>query len=119
MSTALAADARWRPLDEFGFDAALVAQPGISLVMFGQPHCGACHGWRRQLPHWLEDGIALFYVDVAVASALARRFELFHLPDFALYRDGAFHCMWRSAFSRAEVGRKLQAALQAPAQEEP
>ncbi|WP_174874961.1 thioredoxin family protein [Vogesella oryzae] len=110
---------RWQPLDEFGFDSALARQAGVSLVMFGQPHCGACRGWHAQLPHWLAADFTLFYVDVAVATALARRFELFHLPAFALYRDGVFHCLWRSAFSRGEVGRTLAIALAAPAQEEP
>lgn len=110
---------RWQPLDEFCFDAVLAQQAGNSLVMFGQPLCAACQGWRRQLPQWLGADIQLFYVDVAVATALARRFELFHLPDFALYRDGVFHCLWRSAFDREEVGRSLSAALQQPAQEEP
>ena len=114
-----AAAMRWQSLDEFDFDSRLAARPGISVVMFGQPHCGACRGWRQQLPHWLAEDIGLYYVDVAVATALARRFGLFHLPDFALYRDGAFHAMWRSAFERQELGRSLQAALQAPAQEEP
>lgn len=119
MSRVLAAEQRWRPLDEFNFDATLTAQPGVCLVMFGQPHCGACRGWRTQLPHWLPAEVTLFYVDVAVATALARRFELFHLPAFVLYRAGVFHCRWHAAFSRDEVGRSLVTALAAPAQEEP
>lgn len=110
----------WQALDEFGFDAALAATSGVSLVMFGQPHCGACRGWQAQLPLWLADlGVQLWYADVARAQALAHRFELFQLPAFALYRDGQFHAMWQSAFSGQAVQQALAEALAASPQEEP
>lgn len=110
----------WYPLDEFDYDARLAATSGISLVMFGQPHCGACRGWQAQLPQWLaEMPVRLWYADVARAQALASRFELFQLPAFALYRDGVFHTMWQSAFSPDAVSASLRAALAAPPQEEP
>lgn len=110
----------WQPLDEFDFDRCLSATAGISLVMFGQPHCGACRGWQAQLPRWLDDGsVRLWYADVARAQALASRFGLFQLPAFALYREGVFHAMWQSAFAAESVRHSLQAALAAPAQEEP
>jgi thioredoxin-like negative regulator of GroEL len=110
----------WQALDEFGFDATLAAAPGVSLVMFGQPHCGACRGWQAQLPQWLADqAVQLWYADVARAQALAHRFELFQLPAFALYRDGRFHAMWQSTFSAQAVGQALAAALAASPQEEP
>lgn len=110
----------WRALDEFTFDAALAATQGVSLVMFGQPHCGACRGWQAQLPGWLAaEAITLWYADVGRSQALARRFELFHLPAFALYRDGAFHAMWHSPFAPEAVRRQLHEVLAAPAQEEP
>ena len=110
----------WQALDEFGFDASLAAAPGVSLVMFGQPQCGACRGWQAQLPGWLaEQGVQLWYADVARAQALAHRFELFQLPAFALYRDGQFHAMWQSAFSAQAVRQALAAALAANPQEEP
>lgn len=110
----------WQALDEFAFDARLAATPGVSLIMFGQPHCGACRGWQAQLPQWLAaDAIDLWYVDVAQSQALANRFELFQLPAFALYRDGMFHAMWQSPFAAKQVHASLAAVLAAPAQEEP
>jgi thioredoxin-like negative regulator of GroEL len=110
----------WQPLDEFDLDARLAAAPGVSLVMFGQPHCGACRGWQTQLPAWLAgSGVQLWYADVARSQALAHRFELFQLPAFALYRDGRFHAMWQSAFSQAAVRAALAATLAASPQEEP
>ena len=112
--------AGWEVLDEFDFDTRLAASPGISLVMFGQPHCGACRGWYSRLPGWLgERSVRLWYADVAQAQALANRFELFQLPAFALYRDGVFHAMWQSAFAADAVRHSLQAALAAPPQDEP
>ncbi len=110
----------WQTLDEFDFDARLAATRGISLVMFGQPHCGACRGWQTMLPQWLDDGsVQLWYADVAQAQALASRFELFQLPAFALYRDGVFHAMWQSALAADAVQRSLRATLLAAPQEEP
>ena len=110
----------WQTLDEFDFDTRLAAAPGVSLVMFGQPHCGACRGWRAMLPQWLDDGrVQLWYADVATAQALASRFELFQLPAFALYRDGAFHAMWQSALAADAVRSSLHATLAAAPQEEP
>lgn len=110
----------WQTLDEFDFDARLASAAGASLVMFGQPHCGACRGWQAMLPKWLDDGsVQLWYADVAQAQALASRFELFQLPAFALYCDGVFHAMWQSAFAPDAVRVSLRAALAAPPQEEP
>ncbi|GGX90901.1 thioredoxin family protein [Vogesella alkaliphila] len=110
----------WQALDEFGFDHALADTAGTALVMFGQPACGACRGWYRQLPQWLGDGaVRLFYVDVARAQALANRFELFQLPDFVLYRHGEFHCRFAAPFQAKAVQAALAAALLAPAEEEP
>lgn len=111
---------QWLALDEFGFDQTLAATPGVALVMFGQPGCGACRGWLAQLPQWLAaSGVSLFYVDVACAQALAYRFELFHLPAFVLYRQGLFHRRFASAFSGAAVLASLADSLAALSEEEP
>ena len=110
----------WQTLDEFAFDHVLAETAGTALVMFGQPACGACRGWYRQLPLWLDHGdVRLFYVDVARAQALANRFELFQLPDFVLYRHGEFHCRFAAPMRADAVRAALAAALLAPAEEEP
>jgi thioredoxin-like negative regulator of GroEL len=110
----------WQALDEFGFDHVLADTAGTALVMFGQPACGACRGWQRQLPLWLANtALRLFYVDVARAQALANRFELFQLPAFVLYRYGEFHCRFAAPFQEDAVRAALAAALLAPAEEEP
>ena len=110
----------WQALDEFGFDHVLADTAGTALVMFGQPACGACRGWQRLLPPWLEtEAVRLFYVDVARSQALANRFELFQLPAFALYRHGEFHCRFAAPLQADAVRAALAAALLAPAEEEP
>lgn len=110
----------WQTADEFGFDHLMASLPGDVVVMFGQPHCGACAGWYRQLPLWLQGLAAGYvYVDVAVATALARRFECFHLPALAVYRHGRFHGWLQSAFSQAAVRQAWQGCLAAPEAEEP
>lgn len=110
----------WRALDEFDLDHVLAATPGTALLMFGQPACGACRGWYRQLPLWLADsGIRLFYIDVARASGLAARFDVFHLPGFMLYRDGLFHCRLAAPFSAAAVQQAIAYGLAAAPEEEP
>ena len=110
----------WQLLDEFCFDHTLMMQSEPALVMFGQPGCGACRGWYRQLPIWLAASkVCLFYVDVARAQALASRFELFHLPAFVLYRNGTYHRAFSAPFSAAAVQEALAAAWLAHSQDEP
>jgi len=110
----------WLQLNEFDFHQRLAAHDGAVLVMFGQPHCGACKAWQRVLPRWRPDNIAaLAYVDVAVSSALAHEFELFHLPAFVLYKNGAFHAWVNAPFSRQGLNDAVQGALSSAAEEAP
>lgn len=61
----------------------------------------------------------LFKVDVQRATALAREFDLFHLPALMLYRDGAFHAIVESEITPTELQSTIHALLANPAQEEP
>ncbi|MDN0084838.1 thioredoxin family protein [Crenobacter sp. SG2305] len=110
----------WLLLDEFNFHPHLAASQGAVLVMFGQPHCGACRAWYRMLPRWRPDQLdALAYVDVAVSSALAHEFELFHLPAFVLYKNGAFHAWVNAPFSQQGLIEAVQSALSSAPEEAP
>lgn len=40
----------WLNLDEFDFHHTLPGLPGLTLVLFGQPGCGACRLWHARLP---------------------------------------------------------------------
>ena len=97
-------------LDEFTLHKRLAEQPGVSLVLFTSPACGACRSVERLLPSAAPATARLFKVDVRQAQALARAYEVFHLPALFLFRDGRYH---------AALGRALAEALARPAQEEP
>lgn len=109
----------WQPLVEFDFDRRLMDTPGVALVLFGQPGCGGCRAWHRLLPGWLPGDVSLYYADVAQATALARRFDLFHLPALALYRDGHFHAMLQAPLERGALLDAFYTALSAAAEDEP
>ena len=110
----------WLVLDEFNFHHTLPTLPGNTLVLFGQPGCGSCRSWQHQLPALCPSVIDhLVYVDVAVSLALAREFEIFHLPALALYKNGAFHTMVNAPLSATALNRALQNALDAPPDEAP
>ncbi|SMF24573.1 thioredoxin domain-containing protein [Pseudogulbenkiania subflava] len=110
----------WLELDEFRFHHVLPTLPGATLVLFGQPHCGACRVWHARLPRLVPPRIRqLCYVDIAVSSALAHEFELFHLPALALYDNGAFHTMVNAPLEREKLAEAIQIALASPPSEAP
>lgn len=106
-------------LTEFDLHRRLAATPGPALVLFTSPACGACRVVEQRLPGAAPPGTALFKVDVGIAQALARAYEVFHLPALFLFVDGVFHARVDSPVSPGELARALAAALAAPAQEEP
>ncbi|TCP15724.1 thioredoxin [Crenobacter luteus] len=110
----------WRPLTEFDFHPTTSANPGVALVLFGQPFCGACKVARARLPTLLPDVIGTLYeVDVALSGALAHEFELFHLPALALYQNGAFHAWVNAPLEASSLAEAIHRALDAPAEEAP
>lgn len=107
------------PLDESSYHSRLARTPGIALVLFGSAGCGACRVAEQRLPGAAPSGASLFKVDVQQATALARAFDIFHLPALFLYRDGHFHARLESEVSAQALAIALERALAAPAEEEP
>lgn len=108
------------PLTEFNFHATLAHTSGASLVLFGSPECGACRKVEKLLPAAADgSAAALFKVDVQQATALARAFDIFHLPTLLLYRDGYFHALMNCEITPAALPGAIEAALAKPAEEEP
>lgn len=108
------------PLGEGDFHARLAAAPGVAVVLFSAPHCGACRAWKRLLPGALA-GIAdaLFEVDVSEATGVARYYDIFHLPTIYLYRDGRFHAEVQCAAKMETVRETVSRLLRGTAQDEP
>lgn len=111
--------ARLLPLDEASYHPRLAATPGVALVLFTSPTCGTCRVVERRLPEAAPARAALFKVDVQRATALARAFEVFHLPGLFLYRDGHFHARLDCEVSAPALAAALDRALASPPQEEP
>ena len=53
------------------------------------------------------------------STALARAFEVFHLPSLFVYVDGRYHGPLYAEPTPEKFSRALTALLDAPAQEEP
>lgn len=112
--------AKFERLAEGDFHARLAASPGIAVVLFSAPHCGACRSWKQLLPQALTDRArALYEVDVSEATGVARYFGIFHLPTVYLYRDGVFHAELQCEARQHTVRQTVQQLLAAPAQDEP
>ena len=107
-------------LTEFDFYRRLAASSGVSLVLFSGPDCGTCRRAEAMLPDALAGAVAhLFKVDAQRSMALAREYEVFHLPALFLFVDGHYHAPLHSALSPAALRQAVAAALQSPSQEAP
>jgi thioredoxin-like negative regulator of GroEL len=106
-------------LEEADYHRRLAERGGVALVLFSSPDCGACRMVERRLPAVMPEGVGLFRVDVQRATGLARAFEIFHLPALLLYRDGQFHAVLDTVVAPVPLRQAIEAALAAPAREEP
>lgn len=107
-------------LTEFDFHARIAASSGVSVVMFSAPGCGACRRLERHLPQWLAGHAdRLFKVDAQQSTALARAYEVFHLPSLFVFVDGRYHGPLHAEAASAPMQAALARLLGAPAQEEP
>jgi len=107
-------------LDQFHFHHVLEETPGLALVFFTGPHCGACKLLRRVLADYLETRpVSVFEVDAERDLALAREFGVFHLPSMYLYQDGFFHCELHSEPRAPALDAAIAAARARPAEEAP
>jgi thioredoxin 1 len=109
------------PLDEFGFHHRLAATRGAALVIFASSGCSSCRAWKQLLSayHTQHPELALFEVDAGHAQALAREFNVLHLPALFLYRDGHFHGALHCEAQPDKLQAAITSALAAPAQEAP
>ncbi|NWG38556.1 MAG: thioredoxin family protein [Hydrogenophilaceae bacterium] len=107
-------------LTEFDFHARMAATGGIALVMFSGPDCGACRRMEKHLPQWLSDYADHFYkVDVQRSTALARAYEVFHLPALFVFVDGHYHGPLHAEAAPAPLIAALGKLISEPAREEP
>lgn len=108
------------PLTEFDYHQRLAATPGVALVLFTSPDCGTCRVVERLLPiAGAGLATAIYTVDVQQATALARAFDLFHLPALFLYRDGQFHARLETEATPEKLRAAIEQALAREAEEEP
>lgn len=123
MTTATAPDPKppLPQLEETLFYRTLDATPGEALVFFSKPGCGACGQWRRLLGQLaqLRPEIRVFEVDAERNMALAREYELFHLPALFLFRDGDYHGALQVEARLPQLLQALDALRAAPPAEAP
>jgi len=108
-------------LSDFDLHARLAECGGAALVFFTRAGCAACRHWAtllRQLRQARPE-IAVFAVDVEQNMALAREFEIFHLPALHLFVDGEYHAEIQCEARLPALTATLDAALRAEAREAP
>lgn len=110
----------WRSVHEGDFHRTLSQWPGRTLVLFGQPGCGACRLAEAIVPAAL-DGVVqqLVRIDAAAQAALAREFEVFHLPALHLYVDGRYHAPLQCELTDAALRSAVARLARGPAVEAP
>lgn len=107
-------------LTEFDFHRRLGATPGTSIVLFGAPGCSACKSLEERLPGLLGDmPVRVYKVNVQTATALARAYEIFHLPSLLVFMDGNYHGQLQAEPRPQPFRQALQLLLASPPQEEP
>lgn len=106
-------------LDEATYHHVLAQARPLALVLFSSQGCGTCRVVEQRLPESAPADTALFKVDVQVASALARAFDVFHLPTLLLYVDGHYHARLDCEVTSTALRAAIEHALQQPPQEEP
>ena len=107
-------------LTEFDFHPRIAHSKGVSLVMFSGPDCGSCRRLETLLPRLAAGRAAhLYKVDVQTSTALAREYEVFHLPSLFLFVDGRFHAPLHAEPMQEKFSAALDSALSEPAHEEP
>jgi len=109
------------PLDEFSFHARLSETAGPALIIFTSAGCSSCRAWKLVLSDYihLNPLFPVFEVDAGHAQALAREFNVFHLPALFLYSDGHFHCPIECEARMPALTDAIRQALVSPAQEAP
>lgn len=83
----------------------LVERPGsLVVVYFWGPDCPNCEVFAADLPQLLTEipqaGVRLVKVNAYEHPELARRYGIFGIPSFVLYRDGRKLGMMRQYYGR-------------------
>lgn len=72
------------------------------------------------MPEWLAEQVQHFYkIDVQRSTALARAYDVFHLPSLFVFVDGQFHAPLHAEAAPAPMQAALKKLLNEPAHEEP
>jgi thioredoxin-like negative regulator of GroEL len=106
-------------LDEATYYRRLAQTPALALVLFSSPACGTCRMVEQNLAASAPPAAQLFKVDIQLASALARAFDVFHLPVLFLYVGGHYHARLNCEVTPGKLRAAIEHALQQPAEEEP
>jgi thioredoxin 1 len=108
-------------LDQFDFHHRITQMRGLVVVIFTAPGCRSCAAWKRllRLPDSVPAKTRIFEVDVERDQALAREFDLFHLPAVFLFQDGQFHGEIQCEASPAAIHARILSLSQAEPQELP
>lgn len=112
--------AQFAELSDFDFHKRLTTSPGVAIVMFSGPDCGACKRLEKFLPAWLSDHVDHFFkVDVQRCTALARAYEVFHLPSLFVFVNGHYHAPLQAEAAPGPLLAAVEHLLNEPAREEP
>lgn len=108
-------------LDQFTFHATLAEAAGPVVVFFTAAACASCRYWKQVLSAYAAepDAAAIYAVDAGADPALAREFEVFHLPALFLFVNGDYHRPLHCAASVAALRAAIAEALTLPAEEAP
>lgn len=107
-------------LSEFDFHAQLAQCSGASLVFFTAPGCGSCRVWLQLLQHFNHPLLQqCFSVDAQLATALAREYDVFHLPSLFLFVNGHYQAPIQAQANPQLLAAAIADALAQPTQEEP
>ena len=119
-STNASSPAGFERLTEGDYHLRIAASPGMAVVLFTAPRCGACRAWKYLLPSALANHASVFYeVDVSASTGVARYFDIFHLPTIYLYRDGLFHAELQCEARPDSIRQATHQLLNSAAQDEP
>lgn len=100
------------------FDELIATQNVLVVVYFWGPDCPSCEIFARDLPELLEGipqrGVRVVKVNAYEYPELARRYALFGIPAFVLFKDGKKLGMmrqyngrefWKSVITEQAQGR--------------
>lgn len=108
-------------LDDLNFQHVLRDTPGVALVFFTAPTCGACRSLKQALGVFLRtyEPLPVFEVDAVHNGGLVNALDIFHLPALFLYVDGRYHRELKCEALPVRIHQAVEAALSLPAEEEP